>query len=131
MLSKATPLLLTASPKITLNWSAGLLCIHFPYSLYPIQSTNEVHTCSKLVLGQQFNRWTHKFSVLNKHFWHCRTYCREMNAATIRSSFLHTGEREGEFLHILHKLDTLFVPTTLGDNHSFPLCINSCFDFLW
>ena len=34
MLSKATPLLLTASPKITLHWSDGLLCIHFLYSLY-------------------------------------------------------------------------------------------------
>ena len=30
-----------------------------------------------------------------------------MNEATIRSSFLHTGEREGAFLHILHKLDTM------------------------
>ena len=46
MLSKATPLLLTASPKITLHWSDGLLCIHFPYSLYPIQLITEVHTCS-------------------------------------------------------------------------------------
>jgi len=34
MLSQATPLLLTASPKITLHWSDGFLCIHFPYSLY-------------------------------------------------------------------------------------------------
>jgi len=50
-----------------------------------------------------------------------------MNKATIRSSFLHTSDIEGEFLQIIHKLDTLFVSTTLGDNHSFPLCINSFF----
>ena len=49
MLSKATPLLLTASPKITLHWSDGLLCILFPYSLYPIQLITEVHECSPLV----------------------------------------------------------------------------------
>jgi len=44
MLSKATTLLLIASPEITLHTSDGLLCIHFPYSLYPIQFINEVHT---------------------------------------------------------------------------------------
>jgi len=37
-----------------------------------------------------------------------------MIKATIRSSFLHTSERDGEFLETLHKLDTLcqqpFVP---------------------
>jgi len=93
MLSKATPLLLTASPTVTLHWSDVLLCIHFPYSLYPLQLITEVYKCSYLVLGQQHNRWTPKFSVLNKHFTHCRSYYREMNKATIRSSFLHTGER--------------------------------------
>ena len=75
--------------------------------------------------------WTHKFSVLNKHFWHCRAYCREMNKATIRSSLLHTSEREGAFLQILHKLDTLLVSTALGDSHVFPLCINSIFIVYW
>ena len=30
MLSKTTPLLLTASLKITLRLSDGLICIHFP-----------------------------------------------------------------------------------------------------
>ena len=49
MLSKATPLLLTASPKITLHWSDGLLCIHFPYSLYPKQLITEYNTVLQLL----------------------------------------------------------------------------------
>ena len=65
MLSRATPLLLTASPKITLHWSDGRLCIHFPYSLYPIQLITEVHKCSYLVLGQHYNRWSPKLTRIS------------------------------------------------------------------
>ena len=50
MLSKATPLLLTASPKITLHWSDGLLCIHFPYSLYTIQLNHIATIIIRLVM---------------------------------------------------------------------------------
>ena len=105
MWSKVTPLLLTVSPKSHYTGRMGSSVSTFHTLCNPYNLSPKSIYFSSLVLGQQHNRWTLKLPVLHTHFGHCRTYYRETNKATIR--FLHTSEREGEFLEILYKLDTL------------------------